>query len=251
MATKKNKKYSHFLDIQKRDKENKYNALTKTEEFRCFQRDNQKYYEAEHHLIKAFLCSLEGEKVATRLGILPIERAPVELVIPPKEKRHHDLKALEDGKFLTLKIDLSRASRYETLAFIDLMYSWYSPHVNSLRKRNKKATLDMWQVWTLYDVHKNFNKISGELKSNPSTVRKAYYRAFEKVMGIPYNPSEHSLKKLASRSYLPKGYCSTCDKYSKCNTPCPTVIKHINQDTMKDLREQLCEVEKLIDPDQN
>jgi hypothetical protein len=237
MSNRKNRKYSHFLGVQEGIQQSNYEALIKTDEFKKFQSNNQKSFIKEYgdnanfQILKDFLCTPEGEIQATRLRILPIENASVELVVPPKEKRHYPFIALEDGKFITIRIDLSRASKYEAMSFVGHMHDWYRPHTPPKRSTARRSKVNEWNVWLLYDEFKNFTRVAKEINSNSSTVRKAYLRAFEKVTGTPYDPNNHNLKKLAKKRYLPKNFCGDCKDRNECKAPCKRVLDYIDQDT--------------------
>lgn len=173
-----------------------------------------------------------------------------------KRYKYLPIPVFDQGEFLILKINLTKNKEHivkETIEKINY-YHYFS------KENNKRLSVDKlvnkWYVFDIYNETKNFQKTLeillskarsevGFLKSlgiearvpdiNVSTVRKAYYRAFELVFGEAYNPEKHSPKHLPPD--LTKR-CSDCAERETCTVLCLDVIEYINQDE-KYLREKL------------
>lgn len=133
---------------------------------------------------------------------------------------------LEDGRYLTLKIDLLQDKK-DIMTTIKSDMEFYLRYINKDQTRDTESrTIDRFLVWDEYKTLRNFAKIARKHKVNKATVRKAYYRAFELIMGEPYDPERHNRKNL-TKEQLSKT-CEICPEYNKpCNDPCPDLLSLI------------------------
>jgi hypothetical protein len=141
----------------------------------------------------------------------------------------HDLSPnLRDGRYLTLEIDLRQnkeiiMAKVETI--IDL-FRKYSPRKSTRDTESRK--IDKFRVWDEYLSIKNFSKIAEKYNKKEPTVRKAYYRAFELIMGEKYDFNKHN-RQVIERTQLSKT-CDVCEFHSTCDTLCPDVLGFVDQD---------------------
>lgn len=135
---------------------------------------------------------------------------------------------LEDNRYLTLKIDLLQDKK-DIMAAIKSDMEFYGKYVKKEQTRDTESrTIDRFLVWDEYKTSRKFSKIAKKHKVNKATVRKAYYRAFELIMGETYDPERHNKKNL-TKEQLSKT-CEICPEYKLCNDPCPDVLSFIEQD---------------------
>lgn len=109
--------------------------------------------------------------------------------------------------------------------------------------------VDKWEVWDAYNQTKSFKKTAQKLtarastymrflndigitakppqKVDISTVRKAYYRAFELVYEEKFDPEKHKPEKLPVKL---RRTCDKCPEYATCKALCPEVLEYAVQD---------------------
>ncbi|MBM4274142.1 MAG: hypothetical protein FJ134_06750 [Deltaproteobacteria bacterium] len=130
-----------------------------------------------------------------------------------------------------------------------------------IQRDNSRMTpdrkIDKWEVWDAYNRTKSFKKAAETLnkraslrikilndfgfrteplqKVNISTVRKAYYRAFEPIHGVKFDPAVHKPEKLPVRL---SRTCDRCPERSTCKALCPDILEYVVQDK-KSQRETL------------
>lgn len=186
-----------------------------------------------------------------------------------KRPKYLPIPIFDRGNHLVLKIDLTMG---EDTIFNEVKskINYYHYFIrNSKRRLSKDRLVNKWYVFDIYNETKSFRKtlnyilskaksevtflksLGGDAeipKIDISTVRKAYYRAFELVYGETYNPEKHTPKKLPPN--LTKK-CSSCPEREVCDTMCPDIMEYVKQDE-KYLREKLPnisvenEMQKLI-----
>jgi hypothetical protein len=107
------------------------------------------------------------------------------------------------------------------------------------RMRKRKETWTHLRVWKLKKKRMRFPEIAKELGLTEDNARKSYYRAYELTQGKKYD-KDTAKKKFRSvkKSELIK-ICNTCDQRKNCETLCPEVLRYIDQDTLKRLKEKL------------
>lgn len=135
---------------------------------------------------------------------------------------------LEDGRYLTLKIDLLQDKK-DIIATIKSDMEFYSRYIKKEQTRDTGSrTIDRFLVWDEYRTLRKFSKIAEKYQVREATVRKAYYRAFELIMGEPYDMERHNRKNLTKEQLIKT--CEICPEYKSCNVPCPDILPFIEQD---------------------
>lgn len=143
-----------------------------------------------------------------------------------------DTLPLEEGGQILLRLDLE-APRQQVLTQVGVWYDVFS-EIRGFRKfrRNRGIGIDDLTVWDEFLLERSFTRIARKYRWKPSAVRRAYYRAFVRIMGEAYNPAKHSRRKL-TREQIGKT-CETCaDNPSMgghCRSLCPPVLAYVDQD---------------------
>jgi hypothetical protein len=140
------------------------------------------------------------------------------------------------GVELIIKIDLTADTGSLVESFIDQLNYFQSSLPRNKSRMTQDRMVDKWKVWDAYNETKSFEKaveklnaravknfkfltnLSVSAESPPkikvSTVRKAYYRAFELVWGEKFDPDKHKPGKLPIEL---RRTCDQCPKYSTCD----------------------------------
>jgi len=135
---------------------------------------------------------------------------------------------LRDGKYLCMELNLE-GNKETVLAKVENLIDVYQRHVHRKVTRDTPSRkIDKFEVWDEYMVTRNFSKIAKKRKVKVSTLRAAYYRAFELIMGEKYDPSRHN-RKLIKKEQLAIT-CDTCNSRQTCETLCPVVLAYCDQD---------------------
>lgn len=156
------------------------------------------------------------------------------------------------GDELIIKIDLKADKDVIVNKFKERLdyYQNFIIRDNSRMMFDRKV--DKWEVWDAYNQTKSFKKTVKRLKDrastyakfinevgitaeappklNVSTVRKAYYRAFELVHEEKFDPDKHKPEKLPIKL---KRTCDKCPEYSTCEALCPQALEYAQQDAIK------------------
>lgn len=166
-----------------------------------------------------------------------------------KRPRFLTIPVFKNGDDLIVKIDLKADNEIILKDFIKcLKYYQYFIKTNKSRMALDRK-VDKWEVWDAYNQTKTFKKVVHKLnnlaanyvrilndmginekappKLDISTVRKAYYRAFELVHGEKFDPEKHKPEKLPIKL---KRTCDKCPEYSTCKALCPEVLEYAEQD---------------------
>jgi len=152
-----------------------------------------------------------------------------------------------NGDELILKIDLTADKDNILENIIEKLnyYQWFVFRENSRMTSDRKV--DKWKVYDTYNQTKSFKKVVQKLnaravryvilndkgmvkapqKLNISTVRKAYYRAFELVYNEKYDPEKHNPKRLPVKL---RRTCDKCPEYATCKALCPEVREYALQE---------------------
>lgn len=160
-----------------------------------------------------------------------------------------------DGDYLILKINLTKG-KDEIIEKAKNVIDYYHYFIKDNTRLSKDRYVNKWHVFDIYNETKSFQKTLDQLlykarsqvrflkslggdaeirQIDLSTVRKAYYRAFELVYGEAYDSERHSPKKLPPE--LTK-VCATCSERETCTALCPEVMEYVDQDQAY-LREKL------------
>jgi hypothetical protein len=145
------------------------------------------------------------------------------------EDSPEESKPLRESRYLLLELDLY-AKKKDLLERVEMQIKGFSRYVENKPKTRSKPekNTDKFVIWDMYKKNTSFTKIAKQLKEKPSTVRKAYFRAFELIIGEPYNPLKHN-RKAISKFELAKT-CDTCSGLSTCETLCSDVAAFVKQD---------------------
>ena len=135
---------------------------------------------------------------------------------------------LERDKIASFEIDISRTDN----EIITSLLRWIrtmrkakaiAPKRDTFEKREK-----YYQIWDDRKERKDFSIISKEHGISIDTAKKRFYRAYELIIGKPYD-GEYFKKEIISKRKQTK-LCTTCPIYDTCNDPCPNVLEYIDQD---------------------
>jgi hypothetical protein len=153
------------------------------------------------------------------------------------------------GNELIIKIDLNADKEVIVEKITEQLnyFHYFIPRNKSRMTPDRK--IDKWEVYDTYNQMKSFEKTAHKInerasayarflnrfgitvetpkKLNISTVRKAYYRAFELVYGEKFDPNKHKPEKLPVKL---RRTCDKCPEYSTCKALCPEVLKYYLQD---------------------
>jgi len=150
---------------------------------------------------------------------------------------------------LIIKINL-KADKDALIAKIIEQIDYYQYFVSKSKSRiTYDRIVNKWKVWDIYNQTKSFKKTAEKIIEkvafrvrslnnigyeaefikliNISTVRKAYYRAFELVHGEKFDPERHKPTKLPIRL---RKTCDKCPERPNCEALCPEVLKYVSQD---------------------
>jgi hypothetical protein len=135
---------------------------------------------------------------------------------------------LREERYLHLELDL-KAKKRDLLERVGMYIDKYLPYIDKPKTRNKpEKYTNKFAIWDMYKKDISFAKVAKQLKQKETTVRKAYFRAFELIMGEPYDPLKHN-RKAISKDEL-KRTCDTCTERLTCKVLCPDVVAYANQD---------------------
>ena len=135
---------------------------------------------------------------------------------------------LRDGRYLVVEIDL-KAKKKQPLKKLEDYLDLYGRRVLKPSYRDKPdKKVEKFHIWDLYKKIKNFSKISKRINQKETTIRKAYLRAFEIIMGEKYDPMIHNRKSLSIHELSIT--CDKCSNRNTCDTLCPEVLAYANQD---------------------
>jgi hypothetical protein len=159
------------------------------------------------------------------------------------------ISVFNNGDNLTIRIKLN-ADLGEILKEISNKIKFYQSFI---QKDNSRMTpdrkVDKWEVWDAYNQTKSFKKAAKKLnerasqymkilnnfgftpeplqKLNVSTIRKAFYRAFELIHEVKFDPVVHKPEKLPVKL---RRTCDKCREYETCKALCPDVLEYVAQD---------------------
>lgn len=142
---------------------------------------------------------------------------------------------LEYGKILKLEIDLL-SKKQDIKSAVERYVDEYLGVLEKPDRRDRRErAVSKYVVWDLYKTERSFKKIAKRLNKNVDTIRKAYYRAFQNIMGEEYNPEKHNRRSLIKEEL--ERTCDTCPERDACDTLCPQVAVFVNQDYRASLKE--------------
>lgn len=130
--------------------------------------------------------------------------------------KHLPIPVFDEGYFLILRINLTKA-KDDIVKKVKYKINYYHCFIHNEKTRlSKDRIVNKWYVFDIYNETKSFQKTLEQIRSKAksevrflrsiggdaeipkidiSTIRKAYYRAFELVYGEPYDPEKaHSPK---------------------------------------------------------
>jgi hypothetical protein len=126
----------------------------------------------------------------------------------------------QEGIFLILKVNLQHKEKEIVAAVKDLL-----PRSRATGPRLKlKRKVDPWKAWEAVKQEKAFRKAAWRLGVRETTLKEAFYQAFEMVMGRTYQ-KDHPAK-----IPPPEVDCRQCPKWPTCNTLCAPALAFVNQD---------------------
>lgn len=156
---------------------------------------------------------------------------PTMVELEPGLFKHDYSDCFKKNKILTLRIDLSK-SKGEILQKVSRhidFFGKYLPQSTSRKKGDQKV--DRFLVWDEYAKVRSFSKIAKDHDLDRTTIRKAYLRVFEDIMGEKFDPEKHDRGRL-DKSQL-KITCDICPQRETCDTPCPNILSYISQDEVR------------------
>lgn len=163
--------------------------------------------------------------------------------------RYLPIPVFKNGDDLIVKIDLKADKEFILKELIECLkyYQYFIPRSKSRMTPDRK--IDKWEVWDAYNKTKSFKKTAQKLtarasayirflndsgitakppqKVDISTVRKAYYRAFELVYEEKFAPEKHKPERLPAKL---RRTCCKCPEYSICKALCPEALEYAMQD---------------------
>ncbi len=155
----------------------------------------------------------------------------------------------KNGDDLIVKINLKADKEVILKELIECLkyYQYFIPRTKSRMTPDRKV--DKWEVWDAYNQTKSFEKVVQKLnaraanymrflndigitakappKLNVSTVRKAYYRAFELAHGEKFDPNKHKPEKLPIKL---RRTCDKCPERATCQALCSEVMENVKQE---------------------
>ncbi len=95
------------------------------------------------------------------------------------------------------------------------------------------------QTWDLRKGSERitFQQIAEVMRTNITTAKSRFYKAFELIYKKPYDPNLFKKNKKTVHKESLRKHCDTCKERQTCSTPCPDIIQYIEQDQVK-LREK-------------
>lgn len=140
----------------------------------------------------------------------------------------------KNGEDLIIKINLKADKGIIVKKFIEKLnyYKYFIPRNKS--RKTPDRMLNKWVVFDTYNKMKSFEKTAQNIKGragsrsklNVSTIRKAYYRAFELVYGEKFDPHKHKPEKLPVKL---RRTCNKCPEYSTCEALCPEAWEYYTE----------------------
>jgi hypothetical protein len=163
--------------------------------------------------------------------------------------RYLPIPIFNNGDELVIKIHIRADKEIIINNFIETLQYYQS----FISKNNSRMTpdrkVDKWEVWDAYNETKSFKKAVEKLnerasrhvkvlkefgftpvplqKLNVTTIRKAYYRAFELIYGVKFDPVVHKPEKLPIKL---KRTCDKCPERATCEALCPNALEYAAQD---------------------
>jgi hypothetical protein len=154
-----------------------------------------------------------------------------------------------NGDDLIININLKGDMEVIVKRFIERLkyYHYFIQRDKSRMTPDRKVY--KWEVFDAYNKMKSFEKTAQKIKDrastyvrflnrfgisvegpqelNVSTVRKAYYRAFELVYGEKFDPNRHRPEKLPMEL---RKTCDRCPEKTTCKALCPEAWEYYMQD---------------------
>jgi hypothetical protein len=135
---------------------------------------------------------------------------------------------LKAQRYMLLNIDLTK-SKDRIMAEVEDFINDYAKYTDKPTGRNKPgAKINRYLTWDEFIITRNLNEVARKYHVDPSTVRKAYYRAVEDITGKRYDPDEHS-KRHIQKEQLEK-YCEFCDERDTCTDVCPYILGYVDSE---------------------
>ena len=161
----------------------------------------------------------------------------------------------KNGDELIIKIELRADKEVILNKIIEQLDNYLSFIPRNKTRITPDRKVDKWEVFDMYNQTKSFYKIAKKLqaraasnkriyrnfgiaietppKLDVSTIRKAYYRAFELVYEEKFDPEKHKLEKLTVEL---RRSCDKCPEQSTCEALCPQVLEYADQGSKASLR---------------
>lgn len=171
----------------------------------------------------------------------PLFEECVQIVTPTEKGKVKKL--LEDKKYLTLKIDVTKKRKiiYEEVKMVvDFVVKFFGlPSGTESDKKNRehlKKRGNFYKVWDLRAEKKSYEKIAIELYPRESInktvdrVKKQFAEAYGLIMGKRYKPKAYG-NIFKNKASLPK-VCKDCENRSTCKELCPVVLPYVDQDNV-------------------
>jgi hypothetical protein len=169
--------------------------------------------------------------------------------------RYLQVPIFKDRDELIIKIDLKADKEVIVNKFIEKLNYYHYFIIRNNSRMTSDSKVDKWEVFDAYNQTKSFEKVEQKLntraanyirfiknfginpegpqKLNVSTVRKAYYRAFELVYGEKYDSEKHNPNNLPVEL---RGTCDKCPEQSTCKALCAQAMEYVEQGSKGSLR---------------
>ena len=144
------------------------------------------------------------------------------------------LKDFIDRHYPQFPYDLSPVCKNHDPNAIEITKDLHDP---SFKRKFRPEQIKALEVWKKRILRKPFKQIAKELKIEEPACKKMFYKAYELLCGRKYNPADYERPEI-KKQYLKKE-CKTCKEKPTCKDLCPDVIKFVEQDNKKYLRESL------------
>jgi hypothetical protein len=153
----------------------------------------------------------------TRRRVLGRHRVSTVSPSPPIVRQ--DVEERQDRKFLLVEINLQHQAK-DILKAVKLLLPRSRP---TGPRQKQKRKVDPWKAWDTMKLEKSFRRAAWRLGVAESTLKAAFYQAFELVIGEPYRTRS------GQPVPMPEINCKNCNKRSTCTTLCEPVSAYVRQ----------------------
>jgi hypothetical protein len=148
--------------------------------------------------------------------------------------RNRDIVLLPSERLL--KIDLSKKREQiinEINSYLDLVLNKYTDHSRKIQK-----AWEQLRVWKLRKKRKPFAEIALITGTTVDTVKKRFYKAYQRTQGKEYDKNLFRKETLFKEKSDLKKTCDTCSHRNECTVLCPEILEYVDQDTKQSASEK-------------